>query len=416
MSTKLLSRSCLLVAVAIGALACSGRNPSAGVQQTCAAPQVGNGTGCSDLLTDAANCGGIGVSCGGEACMQGNCACGGQLCPRGASCVAGVCQCAASMVRCGDVCTDVSNDEDHCGSCGRRCGPAGTCISGQCECTPPQPPVCEAGLVICDVGACRACVDLSADMTNCGACGRDCNTHQTCVSGVCQCKTEVCADPQVTCTSGGCSYCVVLATDMKNCGRCGASCDPDLGACTSGVCTCPGSLVWSGGRCRDLTRDPSNCGGIGSSCRNDQQCSAGACVCRAGLEDCAGQCVELVSNDNNCGTCGHACTGAATGGDFCSQGVCVTGNCASQTPSADACDPNGQSCVTRQSFSNDPLNCGQCDRRCDRDQVCTAGRCRNFTIGRECTSCPCVDCSTDRCCTYPGSTSVICVNGATTCP
>ncbi|CAI5481639.1 unnamed protein product [Closterium sp. Yama58-4] len=60
--------------------------------------------------------------------------------------------------------------------------------------------------------ACRSrCVDLMADVNNCGACGNFCEVPLDCCGGTC----------------------VDLRTNYEHCGACGASCQ---GICTSSTC------------------------------------------------------------------------------------------------------------------------------------------------------------------------------------
>jgi hypothetical protein len=48
---------------------------------------------------------------------------------------------------------------------------------------------------------------------------------------------------------------------------------------------------------------------------------------------------------------------------------------------------NGRTVCTN--FQTDPLNCGDCGQRCDRDQLCVKGNCENYKPATPCNSCPC---------------------------
>jgi hypothetical protein len=161
----------------------------------------------------------------------------------------------------------------------------------------------------------------------------------------------------------------------------------------------------AGGGCVDITRDPENCGGAGNTCGDLEYCVGGACVCRPGLTEVGGNCRDLQSDPMNCGTIGRVCTG---GTPVCSGGDCVS-DCGG---GLDRC---GGSCVDT---NNDPQHCGGCGDRCDVEQICSDGNCRDFRPGVGCTTCPCdASCTGDfgSCCPYPGRPSdVICVDGA--CP
>ncbi len=69
-------------------------------------------------------------------------------------------------------------------------------------------------------------------------------------------------------------------------------------------------------------------------------------------------------------------------------------------------------------FETDPLNCGDCQQRCARDQVCVNGNCRVYEIATPCNTCPCNAVCDDKlgdpfaCCEGGATwTSPICVEG-----
>ena len=81
-----------------------------------------------------------------------------------------------------------------------------------------------------------------------------------------------------------------------------------------------------------------NCNGQvddGATCTNGGTCQSGACVCSGSLQSCNGACVDIQTDVQNCGGCSQPCGGS---------GVCVNGNCASD------------STCSNQS----PNNCGNC--------------------------------------------------------
>lgn len=118
------------------------------------------GAACIDLQTDALHCGSCEQACGGTAvCVDGGCACPGDL----SSCDSG--------------CVDLNSDPANCGSCGTGCG-ALFCLQGRCspDCGP---------LTECE----GACVDLLSDSNHCGACGMACGPGASCSDGQCQCAS-----------------------------------------------------------------------------------------------------------------------------------------------------------------------------------------------------------------------------------
>jgi hypothetical protein len=123
------------------------------------------------------------------------------------------------------------------------------------------------------------------------------------------------------------------------------------------------------------------------------------------LQACGGQCVDIASDPRHCGGCDAPC-----------QEVCFEGQCLADCPGGVAdCDPDGAACV--QDFDFNPLHCGDCNESCDAEQVCIEGECLDFDLGRQCDTCPCADCRPQqRCCSYPGSALIICVDEAEACP
>ena len=177
---------------------------STGVLSICRAGQTLCKTGCANLLTDAANCGGCGKVCGShEICSNGDCVCskGYTLCKSG----------------CANLLTDAAN----CGGCGVVCGLHETCVNGEC--------ICSKGYTLCKSG----CANLLTDAANCGVCGKACGSHETCVNGEC-----ICSKSYTLCKTG----CANLLTDAANCGTCGKICLSGL-KCVNGACS--GGLVKS---------------------------------------------------------------------------------------------------------------------------------------------------------------------------
>ena len=177
-------------------------------------------------------------------------------------------------------------------------------------------------------------------------------------------------------------------------------------ACSMGMCACPAGSILSMGRCVDVSSDPLNCGTLGNDCGDTQYCVSGVCACRPGLVLSGTTCVDPASNPAACGPMGTVCAGATP---RCQAGVCV----AMCTGGLTAC---GNSCINRRT---DPLNCGGCvdtggGEVCNTDQVCSNGNCEDFRPATGCTMCPCTTCGGRSCCSYPMTTSTICVDGA--CP
>jgi hypothetical protein len=159
-----------------------------------------------------------------------------------------------------------------------------------------------------------ACVDVSSDSANCGACGTACAAGQRCTAGSCTCPSG-----QMACSG----RCVDTSADAANCGGCGMACAAGT-ACVAGRCGCPSGQTMCGARCVNLQTDATQCGMCGRTCPSGSTCSAGVCstVCAAGQTQCSGRCVNVQTDAANCGACGTAC-GAGTG---CAAGRCGPGN------------------------------------------------------------------------------------------
>ena len=148
-------------------------------------------------------------------------------------------------------------------------------------------------------------------------------------------QDEACAPGLTYCPNAG--ACVDLSSDMNNCGACGSVCESQLVPvrCRNGVCeraSCPPELEYCGAvdLCRDLSSDPLHCGACQNPCESGV-CSGGVCApvdgggCAPGQADCGGVCVDTCCDNNNCGACGNVCGPGFT----CFEGVCdcPSGNC-----------------------------------------------------------------------------------------
>jgi len=171
--------------------------------------------------------------------------------------------CAAGRGNCNSNTADgcestLSTDVTNCGACGTNCNnleqvATATCVASACNVT-----ACNAGFANCDMMSGNGCeTNTSSDAANCGACGAVCgasNTlNNTCLSGRCNCAAGF-RDCNASRTDG-CE--IDRLTDNNNCGECGVVCPSGQG-CDAGTCTM-------------------NCGASG------QPCCAGAMACNGGL-------------------------------------------------------------------------------------------------------------------------------------
>jgi hypothetical protein len=381
----------------------------------CAAPALTCGGACVDPQTDVANCGACGKACdASELCAKGACypkdcagqvcgpsqvcdqnrcvdrACAGVICPGAETCANGTCGCNGASSTCAQACVDTHTDPGNCGMCGKACSASEGCAASSCwpkTCPPPDGgavPVncapdevcergacteaacvdvmcgpgqhCSGGACLCDAGrtACgSACVDLTSNPANCGACAHSCDSGKTCNGGAC--VVDNCMAPTTLCGTA----CVNLTTDANNCGACGAACGGGRN-CVAGACQCPMGLTLCGTQCTNLQTDPANCARCSNSC-NGGSCMNGGCSCSGGKSLCNGTCVDYATDLDNCQGCGKVCAAGQTCG--ASGCTCPAGQ--------KACGTAG--CID---ITGDNLNCGDCGHACPMNQFCSAGTCQ----------------------------------------
>lgn len=140
-----------------GIVKAGGASCGAGAHDCCIGP-TGKTAICTDLKSDAANCGQCGVACA-----------------TGQTCSAGACACPVGQTLCGKTCVDVTSDVANCGACGTACPTGDTCKGGACIAP------CNPGETAC-AGICTV---LGTDNANCGACGNVCPATNVCEQGTC---------------------------------------------------------------------------------------------------------------------------------------------------------------------------------------------------------------------------------------
>lgn len=141
------------------------------------------------------------------------------------------CACLCGHTSCNGACTSTASDNANCGACGHVCAAGTTCLNGSCSAT-----ACFGGQLLCN-GICR---EVQLDPANCGSCGHQCNPGENCVGGVC--LPAECDGCEPTCPEGGAwcgGACIDVSWDALNCGACGNRCGPQefcsFGRC-EGVC------------------------------------------------------------------------------------------------------------------------------------------------------------------------------------
>lgn len=146
------------------------------------------------------------------------------------------------------------------------------------------------------------CIDTSADVRHCGACGHECpsgtdDTRSICRGGACATvPVAACAWDRGDCDGDPSNGCEAELTTAMRCGRCGVS-------------------------CASATQADPWC--VADRCDDGQNCSRCALACRAGYGDCnndpADGCeASTLTDPAHCGSCGARCAS----GQQCREGRC----------------------------------------------------------------------------------------------
>jgi hypothetical protein len=348
-------------------------------------------------------------------CTNGTCQGGGGTYPGLAACPNGG----------APICTNLYSDARNCGACGLVCGAGLTCNGGQCG---NQQPVvqCPADAKLCPdpAGMKEYCANLMYDSANCGACGRTCGAGMGCSAGQCVqgAMTGTDGGATLSCPAGyttcmdafGKPLCANIMYDRNNCGFCGKACAA-TDQCVNGACmpmaampdggfpapNCPANLstcypAAAPGYCADFNGDTNNCGGCFKQCAAGFYCQAATCVPQGGQDggvatapadagtiNCPGMttcypnqmppyCADTMFDRYNCGNCGTVCPANYN---------CMAGACAPGGGGFDAggvvCTPPMEPCDN--SYCTDPTsdraNCGGCHIQCSPTQICNQGVC-----------------------------------------
>jgi hypothetical protein len=259
----------------------------------CAGNQCGAGSTCNAGNGSCETCGASGqLCCGSGQCNNGflcggngRCtACGGTgqtCCPSGNACQSNLTCGAGNTCQCGGIGQPCCGGSS-CTNDGNPCNGSEVCLG---TCQHQSPIICAASDSCHDVGQCQPSTGTCTNPPKTGGACNDnnaCTTNDTCMSGVCQGTTVMCASGQ----------------------RCsGGACVCDGTSCPSGCC--------SGTSCQAGTAD-SSCGSNGNSCA----------MCTSGTQTCQNHACAAVA----CGGLGQPCCAGSscTGGRICgSSNVCM---------------------------------------------------------------------------------------------
>ena len=351
----------------------------------------GAANGCEvNAGSDDKNCGACGNACAAgpnqlSPCTNGACA---------TSCKAGFADCDQVPANGCEVSTDT--DVKNCGACGTACMPANgtpSCVAGRCVIA-----VCSPGFDDCNQAEPDGCEsDLQRNVAHCGSCMNACkaaNAVPACRAG--SCGIASCSPGFSDCNSlviDGCE--VAISADLKNCGACGRMCTGanSVQACAMGSC----QIVSCAQGFSDCDKTPANgceinvagdvlnCGGCGNACPVpvnaapscvNAQCGVGPC--KFGFADCNKNandgCEADLQTVQNCGQCGVACMAPANAAAACKAGICGLGACNMLFGDCDMNPANG----CEKNLAADTSNCGKCAVVCafaNAQATCLGGQC-----------------------------------------
>ena len=363
-------------------------NPTTGCQPVCdtgwKSCDGNSGNGCERNIRTLTDCGDCDVDCdlanAAESCTTGACTLG--------ACTTGFGNCDMNA---GTGCETPLGTLSNCLGCGNSCSNAHGTFS--CSATSGCQYMCSTGWDSCDANAANGCETSIWSLTDCGACGSDCdipNSNETCGGGMCTATT--CAMGFAECVAGA-PACETQLGTTANCRSCNEACSNAHGTttcnmssgctpvCVAGWKSCDG--IADNGCERDI-RTLTSCGDCDVPCSYPNAaaaCGTGTCTmgaCNSGFADCGMSpgCETQLGTATNCAACGNACTNTH-GGNTCT-GMPGAFDC------SPTCDPGWKSCngnpddgcETSVTTLTDCVNCGQACSFPNGGASCATGSCQ----------------------------------------
>ncbi|MBI5534497.1 MAG: hypothetical protein HY898_17360 [Deltaproteobacteria bacterium] len=272
---------------------------------------------------------------------------------------------------------NIGNDPQHCGSCTKVCNSnngTATCNTGVCGIN------CNAGFANCDGNTNNGCeVNTNTSLSNCGGCGQVCSNNNgtpSCASGTCQ---IACNPGFADCDGNPANGCEIdITSDVTHCGACPNVCNSINGtpSCSGGTCSLTCNSGW--GNCDgqlnngceiNLNGDITHCGNCATACSSvngTPSCNNGNCAiaCNTFFGNCDGLVtngceVNLNSDINHCGSCPTVCN-STNGTATCTGGTCGI-NCTAPFQNCDGLLNNG----CESNSQADAAHCGNCSTNCN---------------------------------------------------
>lgn len=315
--------------------------------------------------------------------------------------------CQSGEVICGSDCSDLSSDANNCGVCGKVCQEDQICSSSECVC-PENTTLCSDGCVSLKGNPlhCGSCDTVCTPNQKCDITGEEGSEYS------CQDIEGFSCDETSEKNTACWGECFDILTDVKHCGSCSTECYEGWN-CEEGVCTihCQEGEEICGKSCVNTKTDNDNCGVCGNECLQGYVCTEGECEfrgdenCSKGELDCYGTCKAVMTDKENCGACLRKCGDNAT----CEDGQCVI-EC---TDGMTRCGtPNNYACYNLLTSKTHCGACEGDNIVCKAGQDCVNGACECAAGHFDCDNDPSNGCeSTTDCSCKPGSKRA-CWNGA----
>lgn len=292
-------------------------------------------------------------------------------------------ECAGTLRKCGETCTDTATNVAHCGKCDASCGAGEVCDNGTC------------GLLPDDCAAAGGCPPAFYCEPTDHKCRPGCLLPSDCPpSASCDAQTKVCA-----CADGhhSCGQACVADASPESCGQACVPCPEVTNAsstCEGGTCgfACKDGFKLCDGKC--LTQQACDAICLPCSAPNNATayCQGTTCAytCDAGYHKCGDACAANTSPDS----CGTSCSPCPLTSNVveakCEAGSCAVSKCAS---GHHKCGPY---CVSNYDTKTCGSSCTPCAApNSDGKAVCNAGsECKivcnqGYNLcGSSCTKCP----------------------------
>ena len=270
--------------------------------------------------------------------------------------------CAGTLVLCGTRCLDLQAEVENCGTCGHACGQGQVCNRGTCAVLPND---CTTQAQGCGAG--YFCDPISKKCMSGCRLSNDCPSGATCNAGTCECATG----------QHACGQACVTDTAPASCGsRCSVCPQPaqSTSTCAAATCgfTCNTGYMANAGACLDIDECATANGGCSPNAACTNTPGARTCTCNTGYTGSGVSCTdvnECLANNGGCdvnATCANTlgartctCASGFTGnGQTCADvNECQSNNGGCNVNATCTNTPGARTCACNAGFSGNGLSC-----------------------------------------------------------